>query len=720
LDLLEVSVGDSLGHSTSKTLSDGNYYPLGATLAEGGVNFALYSQNASKVFLILFDHPSGEPTDVIELKQRTKFIWHVFVRGLQAGQLYGYRVCGPYDPKQGLRFNQHKLLLDPYAKAVTGKCRNLDNLLLGYDPFSPEKDLSLDTRDNTAFVPKAIVIDDQFDWQGIPRPEVSLEKLVIYETHLKGFTAHPSSRVTHPGTYLGFIERISHLRDLGINAVELLPIHEFYVDDFLLNRGLTNYWGYNTLGFFAPEYSYSTQRTPGCQVGEFKTLVRELHRAGISLILDVVYNHTGEGNELGPTICFKGIDNPNYYALTGPADQQQRYYMNYTGCGNSVDLSRTAALRLVMDSLRYWVEVMQVDGFRFDLASVLGRGGDEKQFQRSAVFFDAISQDPILNRTILIAEPWDLGTYEVGNFPVDWSEWNGRFRDTMRKFGKGDPGQLADLGWRLTGSADLYGEDGRSAYNSVNFITCHDGFTLNDLVSYNEKHNELNGENNTDGTNDNASWNCGAEGPSTDPAINQLRRQLVKNYALYLLFSSGTPMLLGGDEFLRTQLGNNNAYCQDNEISWFDWNLVEQNSEILSFFRKAIAFTRRYTILQRRKFLLGEDLDANNVPDLEWFGLNLDQPAWGDPSSHLMCFQLDGGEEKSEVGDYRLFIILNSDYRLHGVSLPHPGDGMRWYRVIDTSLPSGEDFLEAGFEIPLDPAERYLANPRSTVVLLGR
>jgi glycogen operon protein len=394
--------------------------------------------------------------------------------------------------------------------------------------------------------------------------------------------------------------------------------------------------------------------------------------------------------------------------------------MNYTGCGNSLNLASAAALRLVMDSLRYWVEVMHVDGFRFDLASVLGRSGDSMSYRRSASFFDAISQDPILNRVVLIAEPWDLGTYEVGNFPIDWSEWNGRFRDTMRRFGKGDSGQVRDLGWRLTGSADLYGDNGRSAYNSVNFITCHDGLTLYDLVSYNGKHNEPNGEGNRDGSNDNYSWNCGAEGETGDPEVLRLRKQLVKNYACYLLFASGTPMLLGGDEFLRTQRGNNNAYCQDNDISWFNWEDVERNQDTMAFFKKAIAFTNRYTILQRRKFSLGADLDANNIPDLSWFGRDLQPPDWLDPELRTICLHLNGGEEQSDVGQYFLYMILNADFHMQSVKIPPVPNGTCWYRVVDTSLPPGEDFLETGHEIPLDPADRYLVNPRSTVVLLGK
>jgi glycogen operon protein len=701
-----------------RKISEGRYYPLGATLSKDGVNFAIYSQNAREVYLLLFDRPDGDPTDTIRLENQAKYIWYARVPGLSAGQLYGYRIRGEFNPAHGMRFNENKLLVDPYAKALTGKFVNRDNLLLSYDPADPAVDLSRDERDNTRIVPKSIVVDDAFDWQGDHPLDYDLEKLYIYEVHLKGFTAHPSSGVKHPGTYLGFVEKIPYLKSLGINAVELLPVHEFYVEDFLHDKGLTNYWGYNTIGFFAPESSYGTQRSPGCQVNEFKTLVRELHKAEIEVILDVVYNHTGEGSERGPTLCFKGIDNPTYYSLTGPPSQPYRYYQNYTGTGNTMNLAHPHVIRFVMDSLRYWVESMHVDGFRFDLASVLGR--EEGMFRNSASFFDAITQDPVLNHIKIIAEPWDLGTYQVGNFPIDWSEWNGRFRDTVRRFVKGDPGQVRDLGWRLTGSADLYGEDGRSPYNSVNFITCHDGFTLNDLVSYNEKHNEANAEGNRDGTNDNLSWNCGAEGDTDDPAIRKQRTQLLKNHICCLVFSSGTPMILGGDEVRRTQKGNNNAYCQDNEISWFDWSLLEKNGDILEFFRKAIAFTRRFPVLQRRKFFRGVDLNADGITDITWFGTNGGRPEWDNPELHALCYQLDGGEDASDRGDYQLFFILNADYRQQRVEIPRAPAGKRWYRVIDTSLETDTDFLAPGTEVPIDPATSYLAAPRSTVVLLGR
>jgi len=704
---------------TTKTVEPGSPFPLGATLVDGGVNFAIYSKQAAQVFLLLFDSAGGEATDVIPLTAREKLVWHARVKGVRAGQLYGYKVRGEYRPELGLRFNEAKLLLDPYAKAVTGKFRNVDNLLLAYDATPASADLAQDTRDNSAVVPKAIVIDDSFDWQGVSAPKSTLEELVIYEVHVKGFTAHPSSGVSAAGTYLGFIEKVPHLTRLGVNAVELMPVHEHYVDDFLINRGLTNYWGYNTIGFFAPEVSYGSQSEAGCQVTEFKTLVRELHRAGIHVILDVVYNHTAEGNEMGPSMSFRGLDNVSYYSLTGPAEAPKRYYMNYTGCGNSLNLDSPAVIRLVMDSLRYWVQTMHVDGFRFDLASVLGRVADGS-FRSTSGFFDAVAQDPVLGRTILIAEPWDIGTYQLGNFPIDWSEWNGRFRDTVRRFAKSDSGQLAQMGWRLTGSADLYGSDGRSAYNSVNFVTCHDGFTLHDLVSYNGKHNEANGENNQDGSNDNNSWNCGAEGDTADAGILALRRQLMKNHACYLMFACGTPMILGGDEFARSQQGNNNAYCQDNATGWFDWSLVERNGDLVEFFRKAIAFTRRFPVLQCRQFLLGQDLDADGVPDLTWFSPDLGTPAWSDANARVLCYQLDAAERGDVCDADRLFFILNGNFESQWVKLPPLAAGHAWFRAVDTSLAAGEDFAEKGTEVLVEPDDHYIANARSTVVLLAR
>jgi len=446
--------------------------------------------------------------------------------------------------------------------------------------------------------------------------------------------------------------------------------------------------------------------------------VRELHKAGIEVILDVVYNHSGEGNEMGPTLSFKGIDNPTYYCLTGDDRAPLRYYKNYSGCGNSLDLADPHVIRFVMDSLRYWAGVMHVDGFRFDLASVLGR--EDGAFRGSASFFDAIAQDPVLGRAKLIAEPWDIETYQVGNFPVDWSEWNGRFRDTVRQFGKGDGGKLQDLGWRLAGSADLYGDDGRSAYNSINFITCHDGFTLNDLVSYNEKHNEANQEQNRDGTNDNNAWNSGAEGETADAAIIALRKQRVKNYACMLFLSLGTPMMLGGDEFLRTQRGNNNAYCQDNELSWFDWTFAETHADVLRFFTKTIAFAKRHAVLRERKFFRGAHLMDDSVADIAWFGADLGAPRWDDPEARTLCYQLDARDGTPDTDDCLIFVILHAGFQSQSVRIPPARAGTRWFRVVDTSLPSGDDFAGPGTEVALDPADTYVASARSTIVLITR
>ena len=699
---------------TRRTVSAGQFHPLGATPDPTGVNFALFSKHATEVYLLLFDDPVGGPTDVIRLTNRTRFIFHAHVSGVRPGQLYGYRVNGPYAPANGHRFNANKLLIDPYAKALSGKPIDTDRLL-GYDTSTPERDLSFDVRDDADAVPKAIVVDDHaFDWQGDRAPHIPFEELVIYEVHLKGFTAHSSSRVRSPGTYLGFIEKIPHLVELGINAVELLPLHERMVGGFLTAKGLTNYWGYDTLSYFAAESAYRAGSHPGDEVHELKTLVRELHRHGIEVILDVVYNHTAEGSELGPTLSLRGVDNATYYELTGSPQQPARYYTNWTGCGNSLDLGKPPVIRFVMDSLRYWAQVMHVDGFRFDLASVLGR--HDRAFDQAAAFFDVVSQDPVLSRVKLIAEPWDLATYQVGNFPVDWSEWNGKFRDTIRRFEKGDGGQVPELASRLSGSSDLYGDDGRQPYNTINFITCHDGFTLWDLVSYNNKSNGANLEDNRDGSNDNLSWNSGAEGPTDLTGVASLRRQRAKNLLVQLLFSAGTPMLLGGDELLRTQHGNNNAYCHDNELSWFDWDTLEANREFFGFVKSAIGFVRRYPALKRKTFFTGADTNSDSYADLRWYGFDLDDPRWGDPELRTLSYLLDGSEARNP-GDYLLFVIHNASWHPVTVRIPLPGQARRWHRVIDTSLAEAS-FIDDG--VTLDRTDAYLSSPRSSVVLLAR
>jgi isoamylase len=703
----------SLSHSSTKKIDAGRFYPLGATLDMNGVNFAVYSKHADEAFLLLFDTADGKPTDIIAMRERTRHVFHVYVHGIKSGQLYGYKIKGRFDPARGYRFNENKLLIDPYAKALTGKASNRDNLLLSYDPLSG--DMSFDERDSSPVVPKSIVIDDSFSWDKDVRPDIATEKLIIYEVHVKGFTAAPTSGVSSPGTYLGFIEKIPYLKNLGINAIELLPCHEYYIEDFIASKGLTNYWGYNTLAYFSPEIGYSSRSAPGSQVNEFKTMVKELHRAGIEVIMDVVYNHTAEGNECGPTLSFKGIDNPSYYVLTGPSETPYRYYMNYSGCGNSFNLANPAAMRLVMDSLRYWTEIMHVDGFRFDLASVLGREGDS--FRACASFFDALSQDPVLSRIKLIAEPWDLSTYQIGNFPIDWMEWNGRYRDVVRRFIKGDPWQIQELGYRLTGSSDLFADDGRSAFASINFITCHDGFTLNDLVSYNGKHNDANHEDNRDGSNDNFSWNCGVEGPTDNSVVINLRRQMVKNHLCMLLLSAGTPMILGGDEHLRTQNGNNNAYCQDNPISWFDWSLAKKNADILAFTKKLIAFRMRFTVFQRSRFFNGRDNDLNGIPDIKWFSESGNPVDWNS-DGRTLCFLIDAGENDTSHRNCSIFIIHNADYTSKETILPSLADKRNWKRAIDTSMPPGEDILDPGKE-PVVLTPLYHTNSRSSVVLIS-
>jgi glycogen operon protein len=564
-----------------------------------------------------------------------------------------------------------------------------------------------------------------FDWEGDGLLEIPMGELILYEVHLKGFTANPNSGVGRPGTYLGFIEKIPYLKKLGVNAVELLPIQASYPEDHLREKGLSNYWGYNTFGFFAPEPRYGSGEYPGCEIDEFKTLVKSLHRAGIEVILDVVYNHTCEGNELGPTISFKGLDNPAYYALAAGHNQPHRYYHNHTGTGNTLDFSSPVVVRLAMDSLRYWVQEMHVDGFRFDLATVLGRGHWEG-FDARAPFFQAVAQDPVLSRVKMIAEPWDCATYGMGEFPVDWAEWNGKFRDTARRFVKGDPGQLNELGWRLTGSADLFADGGRTADASINFVTCHDGFTLNDLVSYNHKHNEANREENRDGTNDNHSWNCGLEGETDDGLILKLRARQVKNLACLMFFSQGVPMISHGDEVLRTQKGNNNVYCQDNPLAWMDWDLERKNAHMLAFFRKAIALRKRLPLLMGKRFLTGLDADHNEIPDIAWFGPDGKAVDWNNPESRHLAFQLDGyddvaGPEGPVVREFgRYYFILNAGFEELDFHLPALLETHAWHRLVDTSQDEGNDFLDAAHAEPLRNQHVYRARTHSTVILVNK
>jgi isoamylase len=676
----------------------GNPYPLGATWDGAGVNFALFSENATKVELCLFDKPEGDyQTDRIPMQEHTDQIWHSYLPEVRPGQLYGYRVWGPYEPQAGHRFNPAKLLLDPYAKAIAGTIQWSD-ALYGYPIGHADADLVPDQRDSAAGIPKSVVIDPAFSWGDDPPPRIPWHRTLIYELHLKGFTAqHPEVPPELRGTYAGLTcpPVLDYLKSLGITAVELMPVHQFAADKHLLERGLTNYWGYNSIGYFAPDVRYASTGCLGQQVAEFKTMVKTLHREGIEVILDVVYNHTAEGNHLGPTLCFRGIDNAAYYRLMA---DDLRYYMDYTGCGNTLDMTHPRVLQLLMDSLRYWALEMHVDGFRFDLASALAR--ELHEVNRLAAFFDTIHQDPVISQVKLIAEPWDLGEggYQVGNFPVLWAEWNGKYRDTVRQYWRSDPGQVGDLAYRLTGSSDLYEHDGRLPYASINFVTAHDGFTLLDLVSYNEKHNEANGEGNQDGHDHNLSWNCGVEGPTDDPEILALRARQQRNFLATLLLSQGVPMLQAGDEIGRTQQGNNNAYCQDNDISWVDWHLSRAQRELLEFTRLLIQQFHRHPVLRRRKFFQGRRIRGSEVKDLTWFrpdGKEMTEEDWVNPETRCFGLRL-GGEATTEVdlrgrrivGD-TLLILLNAHSEPMPFVLPAHRSRLRWELILDTREATG-------------------------------
>jgi len=613
----------------------GSPYPQGATWDGTGVNFAIYSENATRVELCLFDELGSATHETIELTECTGFVWHCWIPGLSIGQLYGYRIHGPYEPEKGQRFNPAKLVIDPYAKAIAGSV-DWDYPIFAYKLGDPAGDLSRDEADDAAGVPKGVVITSHFDWQNDHSPETRLHDSVIYEVHVKGFTArHPDVPENVRGTYLGLASPaiIDYFKKLGITAVELMPVHEFLDDKTLLDKGLRNYWGYNTTNFFAPAARYSNSGDMGQQIGEFKSMVRELHRANIEVILDVVYNHTSEGNQMGPTLSFRGIDNATYYRLM---PDQPRYYMDYTGTGNTLNMRHPQVLKMVMDSLRYWVLDMHVDGFRFDLASALAR--ELHDVDRLSAFFDVINQDPVLSKVKLIAEPWDVGEggYQVGRFPALWAEWNGKYRDVVRRYWKGDEGQLAELGYRLTGSSDLYQRDGRRPSASINFVVAHDGFTLNDLVSYNEKHNEANEEDNRDGANDNHSWNHGTEGPTDNPEILDLREREKRNFMMTLLLSQGVPMICGGDEIGRSQQGNNNAYCQDNEISWVDWNLDDRKKALLEFTRSLIELRKRHSNLHRRKFFQDRKISPATVEKRQIEGIEVQDIAWYRPDGQQM------------------------------------------------------------------------------------
>jgi glycogen operon protein len=677
----------------------GKPYPLGATWDGAGVNFALFSENADGVELCLYDGPSGdEETTRIPLTERTDLVWHVYLPEVRPGQRYGYRVHGPYDPANGHRFNPAKLLLDPYAKAIDGTLRWSDSLF-GYRFGGDDPDLTADERDSAASIPKAVAIDPAFTW-GDDRPlRIPLEETILYEVHVKGLTArHPDVPPALRGTYAGLASPavIDYLQALGVTAVELLPVHQFVADKHLVERGLTNYWGYNSIGFLAPDVRYARGRGLGEQVHAFKTMVRTLHDAGIEVILDVVYNHTGEGNHLGPTLGFRGIDNASYYRLV-PGDR--RYYMDYTGCGNTLNLTHPRTLQLIMDSLRYWVLEMHVDGFRFDLASTLAR--ELHDVDRLGSFFDVIHQDPLISQVKLIAEPWDLGAggYQVGNFPVLWAEWNDQYRDTVRRFWRGDEGMVSALGYRLTGSSDIYGTGGRRPFASINFVVAHDGFTLRDLVNYDRKHNEANGEDNRDGSDNNLSWNHGVEGPTTDKEIVALRGRQARNLLATLLLSQGVPMLCGGDEIGRTQGGNNNAYCQDNEISWFDWELDRERRNLLEFTRALIALRRQHPGLRRRQFFHGRRIRGSEVKDITWFrpdGKEMTDEDWQNPHTRCLGLRLSGNAIQDvdargrRIVDDTFLILLNAHHEPIPFVLPAHQRGVSWTRVLDTAA-GGEE-----------------------------
>jgi len=689
----------------------GKPHPLGATWDGEGVNFALFSANAAGVELCLFDETGEQEIARIPVEEKTNQIWHIYLPGIGPGQRYGYRVSGPYEPHHGHRFNPQKLLLDPYAKAISGPIR-WDDALYGYTVGSYRADLSFDRRDSAPFMPKSVVVDPAFDWEGDAPPRIPLDRTVIYETHVKGLTIrHPAVPEPLRGTYAGLASppMLEYLRSLGVTAVELLPVHQAVSDRHLQESGLGNYWGYNSIGFFAPDGRYSASGTDGGQVREFREMVKALHREGIEVILDVVYNHTGEGNHLGPTLCFRGIDNAAYYRLE-PEDR--RYYRDYTATGNTLNVMQPHVLQLIMDSLRYWVQDMHVDGFRFDLAPALGR--EHHDFDPYGSFFDAVRQDPVLSQVKLIAEPWDIGEggYQVGRFPPGWSEWNDRYRDAMRDFWRGALNRPGEFAARLTGSADLFASSGRGPAASINYITAHDGFTLRDLVSYERKHNEANLEGSRDGSNDNRSANYGVEGPSRSPAINQIRARQVRNLLATLVVSQGVPMLLGGDEIGRTQRGNNNAYNQDNEISWYDWN--QADLDLLAFTHQLIRFRLKHPVFHRRKWLLGQAAGPDELKDSGWFtpdGREMDAGDWGREDLRSLAVYLNGnslpyrGERGEEIRDNSFLILFNTDPSPVTFTLPGPEWGACWAKEIDTCYDAVGAFSQqfpAGGTVELD------------------
>ena len=679
------------GHSLNLSVYPGSPYPLGATWNGKGVNFAVFSERAECIELCLFEEGEDQREDVIKIEEVTHNVWHVYIEGIAPGQLYGYRAYGPYEPHNGLRFNPKKLLIDPYGKAVSGTV-NWNDSLFAYQIGDEGQDLSFSQLDSAPFIPKSVVIDNYFDWEDDKAPKTAYHDTIIYEGHVKGLTQlHRDIPEEIRGTYAGLAHpaMINYLKDLGITAIELLPVHHYVADRHLVERGLTNYWGYNTLNFFSPDVRYSSNGTHGEQVAEFKNMVKQLHKAGIEVILDVVYNHTAEGKHLGPTFSFKGLDNISYYRLS---HEDARFYMDYTGTGNTINARLPFVLGLIMDSLRYWVTEMHVDGFRFDLASALVRTLHETD--TLSAFFSIIHQDPIISQVKLIAEPWDIGHdgYMVGQFPPGWAEWNGKYRDCVRDYWRGAESKLAEFAQRFTGSADLYQGGYRQPTASINLITAHDGFTLHDLVSYNEKHNLENGEDNQDGANDNSSWNCGAEGPTEDAEINDLRSKQKRNFLTTLFLSQGVPMLVAGDEFGRTQKGNNNAYCQDNEISWLNWEAVDQ--PLLEFTKGIIRFCKQHPTFRRRRWFQGRPIKGSDVSDIMWYlpdGSQMSDQHWDYGFAKSLGVYLDGNGIKEvdynskKVVDATFYVIFNAHHEPLDYILPAGIGDQYWQKVIDTA-----------------------------------
>jgi glycogen operon protein len=696
----------------------GRAFPLGATYDGKGVNFAFYSEHAEAVELCLFENLDSETEFLkVKLKEREHHIWHSYIPNMRPGQLYGYRVYGPYDPGNGARFNPAKLLLDPYARAISGTI-DWHDAVYGYKIGHPDEDLSFSEINSAPYMPRSVVVDHHFDWEYDEHPRIPYDQTIVYEVHVKEFTKlNPNVPEELRGTYAGIAHpaTIEYLKQLGITAIELMPVHHFVADRHLVEKGLTNYWGYNTIGFFAPNVRYSASGVKGEQVTEFKNMVKELHKAGIEVILDVVYNHTAEGNHMGPTLSFRGIDNECYYRLT----EDKRYYMDYTGTGNTLNANLPGVLRLIMDSLRYWITEMHVDGFRFDLAATLAR--ELHDVNRLSAFFDIIYQDPIISQAKLIAEPWDVGEggYQVGKFPPGWAEWNGKYRDCMRDYWRGADSVLAEFAERFTGSADLYKNDYRFPTASINFITAHDGFTLHDLVSYNEKHNEANGEDNKDGDENNRSWNCGAEGPTDDQQVNTLRVQQKRNFLTTLILSQGVPMLRAGDELGQSKNGNNNSYCQDNEISWINW--ANADNSLLNFTRRLIHWRRKHPVFCRRRWFRGRLIKEVDVKDIEWFsadGGEMTDDHWNTGFAKSLAIYLNGldlgitGPKGEAVTDDNFYIIFNANEDAINYTLPPKKYGSKWIQVIDTQK---DTLNEKGTEYK--PGDTVTAEGRTVVVL---